>query len=42
MLLRARRALPLLRNVQSAEAARGSKHVRAPRQPLLHCAPTPA
>ncbi|MCI60329.1 hypothetical protein A2U01_0081585, partial [Trifolium medium] len=42
MLLRARRAAPLMRNAQPTEAARGSRHVRAPRQPLLRCAPTPA
>ncbi|MCI85568.1 hypothetical protein A2U01_0106847, partial [Trifolium medium] len=41
MLLRARREPPLLRNAQPAEAARGSRHVRATRQPLLRCAPTP-
>ncbi|MCI90417.1 hypothetical protein A2U01_0111709, partial [Trifolium medium] len=42
MLLRASGAPPFMCNAQPAEAARGSRHVRAPRQPLLRCAPTPA
>ncbi|MCI62748.1 hypothetical protein A2U01_0084005, partial [Trifolium medium] len=42
MLLRAHRTPLLLHKAQPAEAARGSRHIRALRQPLLRCAPTPS